>query len=158
MNSKPQPPREDWDARLDRALKNLPDREAPPSLIPNVMARLQAQREVPWHQKSWWEWPAALRIGSLAGSLAMLLGLLWATGRLKGIELGTQLSAWNTELQPTLGYLGKALDSVAQAGAALPAGGVHIAILCAAALLTAMYLTCIGLGTVAFQFARRRSL
>ena len=71
MNTTPNPDRDRLDPWLDNALRDLPELEAPESLLPKVMARVARQG-----QKKRQPWFVALR-WSLA--LISAVCLLWAT-------------------------------------------------------------------------------
>jgi len=72
------------DSRLHKALKGMPDRRAPKTLLPRVMAAIEAQ-EPAW-SGAWWTWPAPARWAfmlALAGGAALSLkaGLdVWTAG------------------------------------------------------------------------------
>jgi len=48
----PYKPESDWEAHLDRQLRELPDRPAPTTLMPRVLAAIRA-RALPWYQRTW---------------------------------------------------------------------------------------------------------
>jgi hypothetical protein len=62
---------------VDRELKGLPDLIAPPVLTTRVMARVRELSTVSWWRRSWFEWPAAVRV---ATALVMAAWLLTLTG------------------------------------------------------------------------------
>lgn len=75
-----------WERRLHAELRQLPDREAPALLAPNVMAMIRAREAL--GARVWWRrpatmWPPALRMGfgvvALTALVAMAVGLhlLW---------------------------------------------------------------------------------
>jgi hypothetical protein len=45
------------DRDLHEALRNLPLRKAPPSLMPLVLATIQAEASLPWWQRKFGQWP-----------------------------------------------------------------------------------------------------
>ena len=104
-----------------------------------------------WWERSWFEWPRAVRrlagaatgitIASLVGSALLLLNLDWLLG-----IVGSASEAWGV-----IGALGNAL---ALLGRAVPAS----ALLAAGVLLAASYLCAIALGTVFFRYACQRRL
>jgi hypothetical protein len=85
----------DPEQQVDRALADLPPLTAPGTLLPRVLAAVQAWAERPWYERAWLTWPLGLQIGSAA-----LLILLVAGGALampfvqaQGIQLAAFVSA-----------------------------------------------------------------
>ena len=72
------------DSRLHKALRSLPDRRAPNTLLPRVLAAIDVQE--PQWSGAWWTWPAPARWAfmlAVAGAAALSLkaGMdLWAAG------------------------------------------------------------------------------
>src|SRR5262245_13619308 len=58
-------PRE-LEAIMGRQLRRLPAPHAPETLLPRVMAAVQAWARRPWYARTWFTWPALLQIGSIA--------------------------------------------------------------------------------------------
>jgi hypothetical protein len=151
------PSGENWAEVLDQELRKLPDHEAPPTLIPRVMAALHAKGRLPWWRRGWWHWPPAAQIVVLL-VFSGLLGVLtyYATWGWDGAFLAQasrKLGEWLAPLEPTwraLSALLRAFDLVFRKfGQWLPLVG--------AALCLAMYFSCIGLGTAAYRLAARRA-
>jgi hypothetical protein len=154
MNPRPDP---QWDAAVDRELKNLPELPAPGTLAPRVMAAIRRRGAIRWYSQPWPMWPAALRAVSLAVMLAFFGGLCFASWKFS--EAGSVMAAtrsfagwmsgWDTILN-TLNTLAGALRlAVGRIDAA-----ILIAVLAAAAI---SYAACVGLGTVFTRFAFVRS-
>jgi len=64
---------------VDRQLKQLPVRRAPHTLLPRVMAAVQAWTGRPWYERAWFTWPLGWQLASIAflillagGSAALL--------------------------------------------------------------------------------------
>jgi len=95
-----------WETELAQELRKLPDREAPATLIPRVMAALQARVRLPWWRRTWWQWPpAAQLLGLLA--VSSVLGLItyyatrgWEAALVAGMT--QQVQAWLEPLRPCL--------------------------------------------------------
>jgi hypothetical protein len=62
---------------LIRALRALPDTRAPRTLAPRVMAAVQARLAHP-PARTWFEWPMAWRIGTVAAAVMVLAGVMLA--------------------------------------------------------------------------------
>ena len=150
-------PIENWEKQLHRELQKLPDLEAPPTLIPNVLNRLKLQQQSAWYQLSWMEWPLALRLAS--GALAsVIVGLLaWGAGAFGELGLSQQLVAGYSELKTVTGsFLSSCMEAVGVSTGFWSNYGQTI-LLTAATLLFATYLTCVAAGTALYQLAWRRS-
>ena len=52
--------------RVDDALADLPPLAAPDTLLPRVLAAVQAWAERPWYQRAWLTWPVGLQVASAA--------------------------------------------------------------------------------------------
>jgi hypothetical protein len=86
MTTPPDSLEHSWERRLHEELRQLPEMEAPASLVPNVMAAIRARQEaaaVAWYRRPATTWPPALRIALGVSALAvfalLVLGghLLW---------------------------------------------------------------------------------
>ena len=56
---------------IDRELRQLPDRQAPATLLPRVMAAWVERQRRPWWRQSFSHWPGAARIGFLVLTTAL---------------------------------------------------------------------------------------
>ena len=65
----------DLERHVDGALADLPPLSAPDTLLPRVLAAVQAWAERPWYQRAWLTWPVGLQVAS-----AVLLCLVVAGG------------------------------------------------------------------------------
>ena len=73
-----------WEKRLHEELKQLPEIEAPASLVPNVMAAIRARQAAlaaVWYRRPATTWPMAMRV-ALAVSSLTLFGLLVFAGQM----------------------------------------------------------------------------
>ena len=59
---------------VDRALADLPPLTAPGTLLPRVLAAVQAWAERPWYQRAWLTWPAGLQAASVALLILLVAG------------------------------------------------------------------------------------
>ena len=143
---------EGWNQKLDIALKNLPERSAPADLLPQVMAKIQAQRDgnKPW--LLWRHWPLWLRISSAALVLTFVILL-----SLVGIRL------YESSVIPAFTLVVHTCKTVFDTIAGIFIDNrtgigrtVFQYILPAVSfLLLGMYLTFIGLGTFLYRTVRR---
>ena len=72
----------DLERLIDRELRALPPPPAPRTLLPRVMAAVDASRHQPWYSRAWRTWPigwqvasVALLVGVVAGAAALLPAL-----------------------------------------------------------------------------------
>jgi hypothetical protein len=72
---------------VDRALKELPTPRAPRTLLPRVLAAIAQPVTRPWYARSWFTWPQAWQVVSVAVLVVLFVGL----------------SAWLPRLQDTVG-------------------------------------------------------
>ena len=145
------------EAEVNRALKGLPDLEAPSTLARHVLATLEQRSAVAWYHRPWQFWPLALRVASLAVLLALFGGLsfgAWQLEAMHGYDLFAQeLARWFAPLltvcSAIVAVLGALGTAVKQLGMPVLIGGIA-----AMALAWAM---CLGLGTlcVRLAFAKR---
>lgn len=57
--------------RVSRALSQLPVLRAPDTLLPRVMAAVQAWAERPWYQRAWFTWPLGWQLATIAALVLM---------------------------------------------------------------------------------------
>lgn len=146
----------DLEARIDAALKALPELEAPASLLPRVLQTIARRSAVPWYRQPWQMWPAALRVATLivlltgAGALCVAG---WQLTRAAGVtaveqELAQTFSGitglWNA-LNALLGALVLVVKHLGTGF--LVAGGAAVAF---------GYAICVGLATACVRLAWAR--
>src|SRR3989442_10640350 len=88
---------------LERELKKLPDLAAPQTIIPRVLAAIQAKAR-PWWQRPWVTWPWGLRVLFLFAVFVVLGGVVHfapqATHGISPQPLLTKLGDWMSLLAP----------------------------------------------------------
>lgn len=145
---------DDWERELDRRLAELPDLEAPASLIGRVNAALAAEAAVPWWRKSWWFWPVSVRVASVAllAATAVLLGLLYVEVREAVLASYWQqaVSEWRMAVDPFV-QLFHALGRAAEMTVRQLCGTACIFV---AAASLGLYLLCVGVGTALYRTLR----
>jgi hypothetical protein len=65
------------EAHVDRALRDLPWRQAPGTLLPRVMAAVHAWGARPWYERAWVTWPLQWQALSGAFLAALLVAGVW---------------------------------------------------------------------------------
>jgi hypothetical protein len=144
MNHEPQ-----LESLIDRELKSLPTLDAPGTLASRVMAVLAARAALPWYHRAWQTWPRTGQIFSLAALAAVFAGMALAGGQ------------WFPDgaARPTAGllsWLSLAASLLATVGEALLLTVKHLHPAWVAAgllVLSAGWLSCLGLGTAIFRLA-----
>ncbi|MGB0582540.1 MAG: hypothetical protein ACPGVU_22885 [Limisphaerales bacterium] len=139
-------------AEIDRQLKQLPEQTAPSGLACGVMAALRQFEARPWWQKSWFEWPLALKWVSGIVALVMFSSM--------GLADYTPLAGYFHEFESAIHHvttsLGGQLESIMEIAwsivAAIPLYGWVLMILAFAM----SWMTTLGLGVVCYQVARTR--
>ena len=158
MKLRDQEPLEDWEQTVHHKLDELPELEAPSTLIPGVLNRIRALQAVPWYRAAWWQWPLVARAVSVLVMLVVLSALAWWSGTFGELGLGQQLGRVCVGLKEAMLV---ALDTGGMGmSEAVRFWREHgqIILLAAAAFLTATYLTCVAAGTALYQLAWKRTL
>ena len=65
---------EDLECLADRELRRLPAPRAPHTLLPRVMAAVQAWAGRPWYSRAWFTWPLGLQVASAAALVLLITG------------------------------------------------------------------------------------
>jgi hypothetical protein len=68
---------DELEALVDRELRRLPLPSAPRTLLPRVMAAVEAWAQRPWYTRAWFAWPAGWRLASIV-PLALLVYVVWS--------------------------------------------------------------------------------
>jgi hypothetical protein len=58
---------------VGRELQRLPMPRAPHTLLPRVLAAVQAWAQRPWYERAWFTWPIGLQVASIA-ALILIVG------------------------------------------------------------------------------------
>jgi hypothetical protein len=64
----------DLEALVSRELRQLPLPRAPRTLLPRVLAAVQALAQRPWYEREWFTWPAGWQLASIAALIAIVGG------------------------------------------------------------------------------------
>jgi hypothetical protein len=141
------------DELIDRELAKLPECPAPETLIPRVMAALQAKAQKVWWQRPWFDWPMGLRVLSLTFVAALVWGSFYG-GIIVWNEAPNPISfariyGWFT----TALTMGDILSTLASAVLLILNSIGKFWLFLAFAIVFLMYLSCVGIGTVCFRLA-----
>jgi hypothetical protein len=150
MDTNPQKHLEEF---IHRELSKLQDRQAPGTLIPRVFAQIRAREQKPWHRRPWTQWPFGIQLASVPLMLASAFGAVYALSFLCSALLASG----------TLEPVSHAFSSVAVAWEVVSALGNALLVLgratgpawllLAFSIPLAMYLACVGLGTLCYRMA-----
>ncbi len=143
--------------RVHRELRHLPDRRAPATLAPRVMAAIAARQRAPWWQQAWTDWPQGLRLAFLTFSLGLAGALIaagWQLPQLNELTAGINHASADVfaNLKP---YLAMVLGLGEAVWAILKSAPPHVLWL-GAAIIGLGYATCVGLGTLGYRVALNR--
>ena len=65
---------DDLECLAHRELRRLPAPRAPHTLLPRVMAAVQAWAGRPWYSRAWFTWPLGLQVASAAALVLLITG------------------------------------------------------------------------------------
>jgi hypothetical protein len=145
------------EAEIARALQGLPEQPAPATLLPRVLAAVQARAALPWRRRPWQTWPLPLQAALLAVLVACAGGMCLAGGELARFE---GLARAAHEAAGWFAWVGALWDAGAALLNALLLVARHFGTAVFAATLVSLalgYALCVGLGAawVRFAFARK---
>ena len=134
------------DLALHEELRSLPNRRAPETLVPRVLAALRDRKAAPWWRQPWLAWPHGWQAVS-AAALFALLGLAWWAEPMAMDQARSSLepvsARWNA-----LAALGHTLGGIFRL---FPAGpGLEWA------AVAVLYLLGVGLAVLCFRVAVSR--
>lgn len=140
---------------LHAQLRQLPDCQAPPALVPGVLEAIRARAEVPWWRQSWWHWPLTAKVAFAACALAFV-GLLasggfWLNDTVAGYS--QQVSERMAPLASTWSYLPTRDSIVASLSPYLSSPTVTYG----AMIAVLSYLLCVALATACFRMTFKRA-
>ena len=89
--------------RVHHELRRLPAPLAPDTLLPRVLAAVDAWARRPWYTRAWFTWPLGWQIASI-----VMLGLfavgLWMLPPAVVVTTNAGLVVWRTMVEPFLFY------------------------------------------------------
>ena len=138
---------------IHRELARLPERQAPPSLIPGVLARIQAREQRSWWQRPWTAWPFAIQLASIPCMLALIVGGTYGVSLGWGMVLSyTDFSA-ATALVGTVSAIWEVILALGSAVLVLARALGQQWLLWTLVVALAMYCVCVALGTLCYRIA-----
>jgi len=88
-------------------LRRLPEPRAPETLLPRILAAVEAWANRPWYARAWFTWP----LGWQAVSIVLLAAGIYATWNLPPLPPSVVATTnagsviWRTLIEPLLGYV-----------------------------------------------------
>jgi len=98
---------DDLERRVHDELRRLPAPLAPGTLVPRVLAAVEAWANRPWYARAWFTWPLGWQIASIA-ALAIAVYGTWNLPPLPASVVATSNAGgviWRTIFEPLLGYV-----------------------------------------------------
>ena len=142
--------------RIQRELDRLPLLNAPASLLPRVMAAVEARVHLPWWRRSWSTWPTGYRV------LFLLVSVVLAAGCAYGLSVvGEDVSfpSLKTAVSGSFAFLRPVWELVLALGNALVLvvrSGGPLLLWVLGLTVTAVYLASVGLGTLCYRVATNK--
>ena len=98
---------EQLEAHVHAELERLPDPLAPSTLLPRVLAAVEAWARRPWYTRAWFTWPLGWQVASIVALSLVALGI-WmlpaATPPSVVVTTNAGRVLWQTMIQPFLLY------------------------------------------------------
>jgi hypothetical protein len=138
---------------IHRELAKLPDRPAPETLIPRVLAKIQARQQRRWWRQSWPHWPWAAQLASLPLMAASVAAALFGVSTVWRLLIGSAEVGAMTGLMNRVSAVWDFLDVLGNAVLVLGRSVGQQWLLLALLVPLTMYLACVGLGTLCYRLA-----
>jgi hypothetical protein len=96
----------DLERRVQQELRRLPSPLAPDTLLPRVLAAVDAWARKPWYTRAWFTWPIGWQIASIVGLAMVGVGLWMLPPAPPAVVVTTNAGRvlWRTMVQPFLAY------------------------------------------------------
>ncbi len=78
----------DLETVVGRELRRLPHPRAPHTLLPRVLAAVQAWTLRPWYERAWFTWPLEGRVASIAALILLALGSIIVLPNVQAAVMG----------------------------------------------------------------------
>lgn len=96
----------DLEQRVDRELRRLPPPRAPHTLLPRVLAAVEAWVNRPWYTRAWFTWPLGWQVASVALLALAIAGVWMLPPAPPSVVVTTNAGRvlWRTMIEPFLAY------------------------------------------------------
>jgi hypothetical protein len=141
------------EALIHQELRKLPNRRAPQTLGPLVLAAIQAQAQKSWWHRPWTTWPFKFRLAFMVAavcSATLFLSLSFA------VLNGNLTDSFGLKLAQGFGFLlpvWEVLRALSNAALLLTRSINQSLLLALSSLVFMMYLACVGIGTACCRVA-----
>jgi hypothetical protein len=97
----------DLERVVDRELKALPAPRAPHTLLPRVLAAVDAWSRRPWYTRAWFTWPLGWQLASIAAAALIVYGVWMLPPAPSSVTTTTSAGrvVWRTLIEPFLTYV-----------------------------------------------------
>ncbi|HWJ55369.1 MAG TPA: hypothetical protein VNR90_04110 [Vicinamibacterales bacterium] len=98
---------DELERRVHDEIRRLPDPLAPGTLLPRILAAVDAWANRPWYARAWFTWPLAWQTASVA-LVALAVYATWTAPPLPASIVATTSAGsviWRTLIEPLLGYV-----------------------------------------------------
>lgn len=96
----------DLEQKVGRELRRLPAPRAPHTLLPRVLAAVDAWMNRPWYTRAWFTWPVGWQVASVA-LLGLFIAGVWLLPPAPASVVVTTNAGrvlWRTLIEPFLAY------------------------------------------------------
>jgi hypothetical protein len=138
---------------IHRELSKLPERQAPDTLIPRVLAHIQAQAAKSWWRRPWTQWPWGLQLTSVPILLGSAFGFVLMVNLLWTMLPSVSGSGPVAERLISLALVWEVLATLGNALVIVTRSIEPLWLLLGISIPLVMYLTCVGLGTICIRLA-----
>ena len=96
----------DLEQKVDRELRRLPAPRAPHTLLPRVLAAVEAWVNRPWYTRAWFTWPLGWQVASVALLALAVAGVWMLPPAPPSVVVTTNAGRvlWRTMVEPFLAY------------------------------------------------------
>ena len=96
----------DLEQKVDRELRRLPLPRAPHTLLPRVLAAVEAWVNRPWYTRAWFTWPVGWQVASVALLALVVAGVWMLPPAPPSVVVTTNAGRvlWRTMVEPFLVY------------------------------------------------------
>ena len=153
MNTKPDPDRDKLDRLLDETLKDLPEMQAPESLLDNIMARVAEEEEK--QQLSWFarlQWPVVA-----VSALFIFFATYFGDDVVRAVMASINTEQYAGEIQNVnvfIQLIGTMFNAMAKVISLVPSAILYSIILLVIGISS---FSCAGFGTVLFRLTRNNN-